>query len=344
MALGLAAGIPNAIALHLTSSHAAAVLVQDGMPQVVNQLVIPGGNVSLQERATAIVGAVEQMAGYYEDYQAVEAGGESESLPVVLTGDLSEHAPLVEAIRSVMPREVMDFQPPVVYPEEFSASEYGINLGLALASEAKQKEISSNLLPERYLPRALPVVAVAIFAVLLVLGAGIFYFRGPVAEKQEEEASLSDDVSRKQRRDMLVRGRAMKLHQDTEAVRGQAGRLESQVDDLRLEMEEMLVRLHKLSVTALPPSVRVPELIPDEEEFVVSGTAAKYEEILLYVENLRESGLFDDVKLNSVTGSGIGARPDTGQQEDEASLRFQLTISVASEEEEGEGEGGPFGF
>ena len=212
VALAFAAGTPNTIVVGVASTQAGS----DSVPQVVNRLVFPGGNTSPQARAEAVAGAVEQMAGYYQDYQAFGSADEGESLPVVVTGEVQDQATIAEALQQVLQRDVIPCAPDLDYPEHFPASEYAVNLGLSLASRATGKEgvvsrklTSINQLPARHLPRPLPALPIAVFAVLLILGAGTLYAQQTeVTPLIDESTSLSEEVAQAERRYDRIRKEA----------------------------------------------------------------------------------------------------------------------------------------
>ena len=86
-----------------------------------------------------------------------------------------------------------------------------------------------------------------------------------------------------------------------------------------------LARDGRYSLHTLPP-----ELGPnyDEFEFNLTGTAKSYEDVLRYTTNLREAGVFDDVRVVRI------ARPNTP----DADVAFQIKITaepVLQDEETG---------
>ena len=345
VALSLAAGTPDAIVVHLTSSQAAIVLVREGMPQVVNQLMLPGVGAHDPQQAEAVASAVEQMAGYYEGYQAFDAVGSSESLPVVLAGQLSDDGPLAQSLRQLMQREVLHCAPPLTYPEHFSPSEYMVNLGLALASQPAgkgqtigQRESSISLLPEQYAPKPLPVVPVAVFAILLVLGAAAINVTTQVLQMESEVQDLSERVERLERLYTLGIKRAEGLHRKGLTKRDQVQELESRRAELRLDLKAQVELLETILDTAVPPSVKVPSVRPKGQKFTVTGTASDADDIPQYVENLRKSELFADVVIDEINGPCFTSPCSPGEGEDVEPLEFTLNVTMPSEPEEEEAE------
>ena len=175
-ALAHACALSDGIVAHLEPSRGEFVLVRQWVPRAVYQMKLPESDTSPQQFAEEVSRAVEHVAGYH---QHVGPGDGSRPLPVVLTGQLSSKSSLVEALQQALQRDVLPFEPPMEYPDHFHPSEYAANLGLALADQSRTKPRSStsshgvpsvNLLPERHLPRSLPVRPTAIFVALLLFG------------------------------------------------------------------------------------------------------------------------------------------------------------------------------
>ncbi|MCH8206026.1 MAG: hypothetical protein IH956_03375 [Chloroflexi bacterium] len=346
VALAFASGTPDAISIHLTSSQASIVLVRDGMPQVVNQLALPD-EVSAEDQAQALVGAIEQIAGYYLEYQVFDPLDESRTMPVVVTGLSSEEGPLAEALQQVMLRDMLPRTPRLVYPDDFSASEYVVNLGLAQAAQAtaatglfRRQDTSVNLLPARHLPRPLPALPIGVFGVLLALGAASFLLTGEVQAKETEEADLADRLSRAERMYTIGVNRDTRTSQEAEKIRGQVGQLETRLFSLRRDVETILARMKALEEGALTYGVNIPSLSPQADQVIIGGTAGSYDQLLKYLKELRESELFEDVVVESVRGLGPANVGTEGQDSEvETGLSFQIKVLIAIDAGE-EAEGG----
>ena len=153
----------------------------------------------------------------------------------------------------------------MVYPEEFPPAQYIVNLGLAQAAQAAatgpiyiRTDSSVNLLPERYLPRRLPVVPTAVFGVLLLLGALAVSIAPTVGDVESEEEVLLEQITRFERINKISVGRATNTYNDALAVRGQVAGLESQLGRLTGDWQTLRIRLEMIENKARPPSVKIP--------------------------------------------------------------------------------------
>jgi hypothetical protein len=125
-ALALAAGVPDAILIHLEPSEAAIVLSHQGELQVVHQLELGKGDATPETRARALARAAGQVAGYYQPFDNLEQG---ESLPIVLTGQRSEIDQVVNALQDILHRPALPPRLPLSYPQDFPLAEYATNVG-----------------------------------------------------------------------------------------------------------------------------------------------------------------------------------------------------------------------
>ena len=175
--LALAAGIPNAIVVHLEQTQTAIVLVSNGDPQVVHQLDFAEASSGPEEQGEAIARAVDQVAGYHQSF---DPRVQSAQLPVILTGENSvESNPVVQSLRQSLDWEVRAFTPPIECPEGFPIEQYATNIGLLLADRVQpreqgkdqnQKAPALDLLPKRHQPIPLPTFQAAIFVTLFLAG------------------------------------------------------------------------------------------------------------------------------------------------------------------------------
>lgn len=327
MALAFTAGVPDAIVAHLGPSQATIFLVRGKAPLVVHQVELPEGDTGPQEQAEAVARAVELVDSYYQPFDSKDEG---QPLPVVLSGQLTRRAPLVEALQHLLEREVLPFASPFVYPDHFPPSEYAANLGLALADRArtkargklpKQKAPSVNLLSERHLPQPLPIRPVAAFVALLLFAIVAFNTTAPVDAVVSTTAELSTRLATLQRQERLHQlslSHARTIEKRTQAVNQLADGSESLLVDLQDQMYTFLVRADTLTQKALPPNVELSTFLLEGDSFVLTGTAYTYQDAFYYRENLRASRFFTNVNILQIMAS------------ETASVTFHLKASVAS--------------
>ena len=296
-ALAFAIGVPDAIVVHLEPAQTAVVLVRDSMPRVVHQLEFPEGVSTPEDQAEAVALAVDRVAGYY---QTVDPEADSQTLPVVLTGQLATDSRLAEVLPNVLPGPVLPLAPSLDCPEGFPSGEYAANLGLFLGDKARGKAwLDSgpvlNLLPQRYLPRPFPVLAVAVFiGLFLVAGLGA-NIAGPVSGAVQDADLRSSEKENKAAGERELRINSISLTSTAGYVAEaeiQIQSLETQLVGLRVRMADLLIRLETLTNRGLPEGVELKSMVSREEEFVVAGTADNSRDVLDYAARLRQYRLF----------------------------------------------------
>ena len=108
--------------------------------------------------------------------------------------------------------------------------------------------------------------------------------------------------------------------------------LEARIETLDQDLNSLLAQLRVITGPALPAGVVLSTVVPQGEDFTILGTAGSHAETLQYVVILRESGLFEDARVQSVEGRG-GADPNFG-----GTVSFQVRVfhllAVEPEEEE----------
>ena len=333
-ALALAAGVPNGIVVHLERSESALVLVDKSDPKVVHQIEFGPGEVNPAEQASALVRAIEQVASYY---QPTEPTGQSQLLPVILTGQCTDANPIARSLRSQIQRKVLSINLNLEYPEDFQLEEYATNVGLYLADGAITRERiaeptssngSLNLLPGRHCPKPLPVLQTAIFVTLVLLAVHPINISTRVDAKGLASVTISQQLQtmqEKERAHDLVLATLLTNDNELKNATGQLELLEARLNTLQTEMNTLIARLFSITDEDLPPSVSLVSIAPQRSNFNITGTASNHSQTLQYALNLRTNPLFSDARVVRVEGRG-GANPDGGSQ-----VNFQVQLSVVQE-------------
>ena len=333
MALAHAADISDGVVIQLWPSHASFVLVRNKTPQAVYQVELDDKYTTPKEQAEAVARAVDEVAGYS---QTIASSNGSQPLPVVLTGQFPPDSPLAQELRQALQREILPFAPPLTYSEHFSPTEYAANLGLVMADQVRTRSLdrsdsdalpSFNLLPERYLPRRLPLRPIAAFAGLLLLGALAFYSGERVSSiSTDEVAPLSASVASLQRQERLQRlalSNAAAQGISSQTLQQFSAALTSTQAGLQDDLDLMLTRLDLLTTRGLPADVSISSISQLGDHFALSGTASSYSAVLTYMENLRSSYLFEGVRLQQTVSLGSSASPDA------RNISFQAKVLIS---------------
>ncbi len=117
------------------------------------------------------------------------------------------------------------------------------------------------------------------------------------------------------------------------AAEGLSQDLRSHMESLSRDHKELKARLETLT-GVLPPNVSLSAMSWVGAAFNLTGAASTYKEALRYAANLRESGLFTDVKVLEASGQGDSDHRD----EDEAaggqiSFAAEALVAPASDKQ-----------
>ncbi|HEU0020448.1 MAG TPA: hypothetical protein VFR55_02060 [Dehalococcoidia bacterium] len=314
-ALASVSGVLNGIVIHLETSDAALVLIQDGYPKTVHEIEYGSEESSLETRADNLARAFGQVASYYQP-----ADPQDQELPVILTGMTGETDRLSQLLRDKIHRRTLTIDPPLQYPQSFPVEEYAINLGLFLTDQpdgrpeikGSSQSLALNLLPKHHLPNALPILQAAVFIILLLLAFHPINITARVDAKVLEKDAFSSEVS-------LLRGQQRRLNsvsssfQETQAqlaaVSLQADGLDAQLDTLNQQLSTLMEQISSITRLASDQNITLTGVSPrGTDQFSLAGTAGSHTELLTYVQTLRDHPLFEDALVLNVGGIG-GANP-----------------------------------
>ncbi len=334
--LALVAGVPSTIVVHLESTQAAIVLVNDGAPQVVHQLEFGDQSSAPEEQSDAIARAIDQVAGYDQNF---DLGQRSDRLPIIFTGKNSAaDSPVAQTLRRTLPWEVLPFAPPIQHPDDFPLEEYATNMGLFLADrvEARSNQEESapsvpalDLLPQRHRPNPLPVFQAAIFITLGMLAVHPFDFTGLVQDKQLQAQTVNRDLrdlrSQEQRHNLIL-ARHQENQTGFDDAQAQGIALRSLQEGLDEDMDALLTRLAIITHDAKPDDISLTTIAPLGEDWSVRGSAPTYEEALKYAADLKAYPVFEDARAIQVQGTDA-----TGPEAEDGLVSFLIKVVLPQE-------------
>lgn len=332
-AMAYAAGLDDALVVRLADRHASMALVMDGVPLMVHRVQYDPASLDQTEQLETLLASLEQLAS--NSGRSKRGTRRIKSLNVVLMGAEADLAPLR---RSLAPHFSVEDKPNsslVELPEAFPQAEYAVNLGLTVAWDAKVKqgrfnriELGLNLLQQRHIPQRMPIGSGAAVAMLFLLIGLAFTATFEVKEVEANETALSSRVASMERQFRLRSGRANKIHEDAESVRGVNQQMDGVLAQLRTETEALLDRISAITNTASARGMSVPKLSPEGRQFVVAGIASSFDDVFDYAADLRKTGLFDDVLvLRLDTTNADGSMVPGGI----VPILFQVKVLVSTE-------------
>jgi hypothetical protein len=336
-ALASVSGVLNGIVVHLETSDAVLVLVQDGYPKTVHEVEYGTDESSLETKADNLARAFGQVASYYQPTDP-----QDRELPVIITGMTGESDRLTMLLRDKIQRRTVTIDPPLQYPQNFPVDEYAINIGLFLTDQlgrgrknkGTSKSLALNLLPKYHLPNPLPIFQTGVFLILILLAVHPVNIMGKVDAKILEKDAVFSEVS-------LLRGQQRRLSSalssfqanqaELAEVSQRANDLDTQLDTLRDQLSTLVEQISSITRVASEQNISLTGVTPrGAEEFSLAGSAGSHGELLTYVQTLRDHSLFEDALVLNVGGTG-GADPSN---EGVVTFSVQVTKAKPIEDEE----------
>ena len=344
--LALAAGVPDALVVHLEPTQAAIVLVSAGEPQVVHQVDLAEATSGPEEQGEAIARAVDQVAGYHQSFDPRVRNAQ---LPVILTGENSaESNPVVQILKQNLECEVRPFVSPIECPAGFPIEQYATNIGLLLAdrgqpqrreNEQNQKAPALDLLPKRHQPIPLPTFQTAVFVILFLLALHPFDLTEWVQDQKHQTAAITLDLGnlkRQEKKHDVVLANHQQSQSGYDLAQEETFELENRMAEWRESLDTLLYRLDIITQQSKPETVSLIAVSPSDLDFVVMGGARSYSEALRYAANLRSYDVFEDARMVQIQGA------DGGEADELSFVSFQIKVTVPVEDEaEGELVDGP---
>lgn len=306
LVLAHAVGEQNAIVLNLEPGRTDITLVLQGLPRVSYQSPTNLDTGNRQEALQTLSAEVERTVTFHQSAES----GDLDNLAVIPIGKLADDE-LVAALAQASQREVRSLKSPFDCPSDFPASEYAVNLGLAVAARQHGGVAlpSINVLPVRYRPKPFPWRPAFVFAGVLLMAVAAFVLGQALAEKAASVTSLSSQVDSlqaqmSQRRLQLLE--VGNLQQEVEEIEGFSQQLDTHLEELAATRSSLIQRLETAAVSAIPAGVALNSANYGAEQLSLQGQAPSYTQALLYAKQLRESGLFHEVHLIQAQGMGEG--------------------------------------
>lgn len=332
VAMGMAAGIPNAVVTHLGAGSADLVLVRDDVPRMVHRVALPSSD-DPEAYAAVLTQAVDELAGY--EYERANDPHMLEVPWIVLTGAVPGAGPLDKALQAALGGRLRKPSPRVWYPDSFPAAEYAANLGLAVADwgahprrwhrEDEALVAGIDLLPERHRYRLIPkavlrTAIVSASAALLVstafLGAGY---------AQATTVNLQTQIAELEREARLNAVQASRFNSEQTAVIGVTQQLDA-LESLEASGREAVVGdIARLAVlTTESPVRRVSVVSIDQVKGIlrVTASATSVDQALAFAEAMRSSGLFEQVEVKDVLAGAASSSGATLTVNIHATYRF----------------------
>ena len=337
VAMAAAAAGPGVIG-YVHDTHVDVVFAHRGVPRVAHRSSFPASG-SVDERAAAIIRAVEEAIAYEEGQEpwVVADGAPS----VLIAGPAYGPADLQSAVEALLGERVGTLALSIEHPDDFPIAEYLPHVGLLLADSAKPGSRRRGRPPSVSRPGNVPprhrygrvsqrAVAMAALALVLMAGAAAGTLKAQSLEVGFASASAElqtlEDVARIQR---LERMRTLAQLQLLPQVNERIAALTAMLNLLDEELRVFGNRIRAITADELTPGTQITSVLITSDTVHIVGSAASHESLVAYALALRDTGLFDDVRIKNTNAVGVGGGDIAG----DARISFELGGTVDDEDD-----------
>jgi type IV pilus assembly protein PilM len=330
LALGRIPDEPRAIIVNVRLDHCEIIVIEDRIPQIIRRVALPSEAASLSERLPTITEEFSRTVVFYNSSH-LEQPLDS-TVPVFVCGDLTAAPETWQSMVGRLGSSVSQLSSPVVYPEAFPVDEFMVNIGLALKKLSSEPErvnssiVNINILPEEYLPQALPKtliytsagiavgVALIVFMGFLVLGS-----RADTVELRSKLALTQTNIAQHQVAIAVAEGQVGPLEDQVQTAGTEVELVEADTDVFRARFNSLSGERAKVDedlvqiVKPLPSKLYLNSISHGNSSIVVSGTAQSepaaqseaerqllLNDVFAYARALRESGRFSRVIISAI--------------------------------------------
>lgn len=316
LALARATAEPSALIVDLQPAGLDIVVKMGGMPEVIRSVSVSRAS-SIADRMGAVRQELQRAVTFYNSSHP--DAPVSDDIPIFVAGELAEHTDLWKDLLGRVERRVEALPTPLESPAGFTASLYAPTIGLVLkqtggkAAEGYSR-INLNALPEAYIPKPRPLSELLFLPALLVgvlaVGAvGYMVFnadaltgalRERAAANEQLMAALSKDVVR-QRQELEAQRTALQAEVNIKEARAEA--LDTQLRSYASQNQEMNSDLGEVNKT--PAGVNLETITYGGAVINVTGSGATESAVFAYARQLRSSGKWTLVVIDSLSAEGV---------------------------------------
>jgi len=303
---------PRAIIVNTRLDNLDIIVLVDRLPQLIRTLSLPGEAASLAERLPTITEEIDRTIAFYNSGHKEQPL--DSTVPMFVCGDLAEAPESWQSLSGKLNCPVSILPSPMEAPETFNPSEFMVNIGLAFKELYPEKEkanvslINFNVLPQVYLPKAVPISAI-LAPLGVIIGAGIlvymgFMLRGTMAHTSvlsSQLATLEGNIAQEHEQIATLKEQVTQLEAQIGPLEARASVFEATFDSLGKDRQQVDVDMHNIEKHLLD-GVDLQEVNHGGGSITVSGIVRKEidaeDDIFAYARNLQSS--FSSVIIQSM--------------------------------------------
>ena len=306
-------------------------IMLERVPQIIRSMSLPGDMPTLAERVPLIVEEINRTVTFYNSSNPNSPL--SAEVPIMVTGDLANNPDTWQDISGSKGHPVSAITSPMQPLDGFDASQFIVNIGLALREIALEKEgenfsiIQINALPQSEKPQKKSSPMNIALPIVIVLGIGAMYFmynsvRNTTADndlKREQLLALQNQIPTQQAAINDLENQIDELEPIIAPLRTEADVFGNTFASLEVG-RELVDGDTNAVVKALPTDVDLINVSHQGDIVNVSGSAPDELKIFEYARALRSSGRFSLVVIVSIESEISYIVTDEGEEETEEEI------------------------
>jgi len=311
LALCRTVNAPKSILVNASANTLDIAIMLERVPQLIRSMSLPGDMATLMERVPLIVEEINRTVTFYNSSHTDNPL--SAEVPIMVTGDLAHNPDTWQAIGGSEGYQVSAITSPMQPLEGFDASQFIVNIGLALRELTLEKEgenfsiIQINAMPHAERPQKKTSPLNIALPVVIVLGIGAMYFM----YNSVRNTTVDNDFKRDQL--LALQDQIPSEQFAINDLESQIGELEPVIEPLRTEADVFGDTYTSLGVTrelvdgdtnavvkALPTDVNLIRISHQGDIVNISGNAPDEIKVFEYARALRSSGRFTMVVIVSI--------------------------------------------
>ncbi len=299
---------PRAIIINSRLDHLDIMIMEDRLPQLIHRLSLAGEVTSASERLSAITEEVNRTVDFYNSSH--KENPLDSTVPMFVCSDLAEVPESWQSLAGKLACPVSILPSPVESPDGFDASDFMVNIGLALKELGQEREganfslVNFNALPEVYQPKGVSLTSIlsrvgVIVGIVLMIGMGFLIY------------SRADYISLLRSQLAPVNNSIATQFKEIAAGQEQIKQVEAQLGPLEARAEVFTTTLASLEagreqaindlvdvINLMPGTIDLTGINHQGESVTVRGVANTEGDVFSYARNLSDS--FDSVIISSI--------------------------------------------
>jgi len=310
LALCRTANEPRSIIVSANSDHSDIIVMAERIPQLIHRLSLPSETESLSERSSAIAEEIDRTIAFYNSSHQEEPL--DSTVPILVCGDLVKAPESWPSLAGKSGCPVSILPSPVESPEGFDASEFMVNIGLALKEllpekgEANFSLVNLNTMPEIYLPKPvrLPNIFVQIgigvgVALIAFMGFLVYNKASHINVLRSEVESMESLIGQEAWEIATLQEQVELITPQIAALEATTGIFDTTFASLEAVREDVDADLSQIT-NVLPVDVALIGVYHEVDIVTVRGISPVETNIFQYARDLRSSGRFSTVIISSI--------------------------------------------